>query len=513
MADDAVPRSVRSLRSRVRLLVYIATTVALGASAFGAYSVQRVLDAREELIQEISVGQLGTAQLLGALVDQETGVRGYVLTTDARFLEPYTQGRELQRERLGDLRTTVGDRAPVDALIAEIERAQERWREDYAEPTLAAADFGDERASSDEELGRGRVLFEDVRTAVDDLQERLEDERDRAREALDQATFLLGASVALLSALLFAFGLGAWRLYRGSVDEPLQALAAEADRVSAGDLRQPIATTGPAEIVALTTALELMRTRLVGEIETVSEARAAIEDQAEALARSNRDLEQFAYVASHDLQEPLRKVASFCQLLQSRYQGQLDERADQYIDFAVDGAKRMQVLINDLLAFSRVGRTDGPPTAVDAGEALEQARANLSVIIEEAGATVTAGPMPTVLAEPTLLVAVFQNLLSNAVKFARPDTSPTIEVSARPVAGAWEFAVQDDGIGIAPEYADRVFEIFKRLHAKSDYDGTGIGLALCRKIVDALGGQIWVDTQVHGGARVCFTLPNPQETT
>ena len=213
-------------------------------------------------------------------------------------------------------------------------------------------------------------------------------------------------------------------------------------------------------------------------------------------------------MASHDLQEPLRKVTSFCQLLQRRYQGQLDERADQYIEFAVDGAKRMQALINDLLAFSRVGRTSEEFVDVDCEDSLDRALRNLEAAIEDAGAEVVRHPLPTVKGDPSLLSALFQNLVGNAIKF-RSDAPPRIEVSAEQADGEWSFRVADNGIGIDQAYAERVFVIFQRLHAKELYPGTGIGLALCKKIVEFHGGRIWLDTAVASGTTVCWTLPVP----
>jgi light-regulated signal transduction histidine kinase (bacteriophytochrome) len=212
-------------------------------------------------------------------------------------------------------------------------------------------------------------------------------------------------------------------------------------------------------------------------------------------------------VASHDLQEPLRKVASFCQLLQQRYGGQLDERADQYIGFAVDGARRMQALINDLLAFSRVGRADRPHAPVDCNALLERARDDLSAAIEASGAAVEAGPLPTVEGDASLLRLVFQNLLGNAIKF-RGEAPPRVRVDATREDGEWRFSVADNGIGIDPEYAERIFIIFQRLHPRSSYEGTGIGLAMCRKIVEYHGGRMWLDTaNGDAGSRFCFTLP------
>jgi light-regulated signal transduction histidine kinase (bacteriophytochrome) len=240
----------------------------------------------------------------------------------------------------------------------------------------------------------------------------------------------------------------------------------------------------------------------------MEEAREQLAAQAEELARSNADLEQFAYVASHDLQEPLRKVTSFCQLLQRRYADQLDERADQYIEFAVDGAKRMQQLINDLLAFSRVGRTTEEFVEVHCDEALDRALRNLEAAIEDTGAEVVRSPLPAVEGDPSLLAALFQNVIGNAIKF-RSDAAPRVEISAEEADGEWSFRVADNGIGIDEAYADRVFVIFQRLHAKETYPGTGIGLALCKKIVEFHGGRIWIDTTVGQGTTVCWTLPVP----
>jgi light-regulated signal transduction histidine kinase (bacteriophytochrome) len=235
-------------------------------------------------------------------------------------------------------------------------------------------------------------------------------------------------------------------------------------------------------------------------------ARAVVEEQAQDLARSNTELEQFAYVASHDLQEPLRKVASFCQLLERRYKGQLDERGDQYIEYAVDGAKRMQQLINDLLAFSRVGRIAADFAPVDLGAALAQAQRQLATMLEETGATVTSDALPTINGENTLLVQLFQNLVGNAVKFHGAE-SPRIHIGVRATGGMWELSSSDNGIGIEEQYADKIFVIFQRLHARDAYGGTGIGLAMCKKIVEYHGGRIWLDTNKTGGASIRWTLP------
>jgi light-regulated signal transduction histidine kinase (bacteriophytochrome) len=245
---------------------------------------------------------------------------------------------------------------------------------------------------------------------------------------------------------------------------------------------------------------------VVEDITARKQAEAALRETADDLARSNRDLEQFAYVASHDLQEPLRVVSGFVQLLQQRYAGQLDAKADEYIEYAVDGAKRMQALIQDLLAYSRVGTRGQGLGLTDAGAALRQAQSSLRTRIEETGATVTHGELPTVRAEGTQLAQLFHNLIGNALKF-HGEAPPKVHVEACREDDHWRFSVRDNGIGIDPEFRDRIFLIFQRLHNRRDYPGTGIGLAICKRIVDRHGGQIWVESQLGQGATFHFTIP------
>ncbi|HEY3284166.1 MAG TPA: ATP-binding protein [Armatimonadota bacterium] len=235
-------------------------------------------------------------------------------------------------------------------------------------------------------------------------------------------------------------------------------------------------------------------------------AEAALASQAEELSRSNRELEQFAYVASHDLQEPLRMVASYTQLLASRYAGRLDKDADEFIDFALDGARRMQRLITDLLAYSRTGTRELVREHVALESVVRECLNNLGPAVAESGADVTWGPMPTVVGDPTQLQQLLQNLLSNALKFhgSRP---PSVRVTAKDRGREWVVAVADSGIGIDPAYAAQVFAMFRRLHTRREYTGSGIGLAICEKIVARHGGRIWVESQVGQGATFSFTLP------
>jgi hypothetical protein len=226
----------------------------------------------------------------------------------------------------------------------------------------------------------------------------------------------------------------------------------------------------------------------------------------EELVRSNRDLQQFAYVASHDLQEPLRMVATYTQLLAERYRGELDESADKYIHYAVDGALRMQALVQDLLSYSRVGRQGTEREETDCNAMVETALKNLHTAIKESGARVEYQGLPRVVAVASQLSQVFQNLIGNALKF-RGAEPPVVRITAQKKNREWIFSVADNGIGIAPEHAEIIFVIFKRLHTRAEYPGSGIGLAICKKIVEQHGGSIWVESQPGQGSTFKFTLP------
>jgi PAS domain S-box-containing protein len=236
-----------------------------------------------------------------------------------------------------------------------------------------------------------------------------------------------------------------------------------------------------------------------------------IRAHSEKLVRSNAELERFAYVASHDLQEPLRMVASFTQLLSKRYSGRLDETADRYIHYAVDGAKRMQELISDLLAYSRVNNKELDLQQTDCEAVVTGATRNLQVAIEESGASIDWDPLPALIADPGQLTQLFQNLLANAIKFRRTEESPRVHISVVDNGPEWLLSVQDNGIGIDPNQAERVFQIFQRLHTRTEYPGTGIGLAVCKKVVERHGGRIWVESQPGAGSNFRFTLPKNEE--
>lgn len=253
----------------------------------------------------------------------------------------------------------------------------------------------------------------------------------------------------------------------------------------------------------LTTSNELLET----EIAERRRAESILAERSAELARSNSELEQFAYIASHDLQEPLRMVASYVQLLERNYKNLFDAKGEEYIAYAVDGAKRMQLLINDLLAYSRVGTQGNEFALTDCAGVVGLTIKNLQKTIQESGATITCEPLPTVLADRMQLLQLFQNLLANAIKF-RAEQPPEINITAKHTDGFWQFAVKDNGIGIEPRHFERIFLIFQRLNSRRNYPGTGMGLAICKKIVDRHGGMIWPVSEPGMGTTFFFTLPD-----
>jgi signal transduction histidine kinase len=468
-------------------------------------------DARSLLLNRVGPARRTSLTLENALVNEETGVRGYVLTGQSSFLQPYRSGLASEARAFAALRAS--EKATGLTVATEVEMVHARaqaWQRGYVVPALAHPQQPPKHAT---ELDiRGKQLFDSVRTSVGHLQGALEDKDSQTRDKLERAASNLQLLLVLAAVLILGGVLGAGYLLRQTITRPLARLGAEARRVAGGEFATPLEiASGPREITSVGVEIDAMRKRIVEELATVEAARARLEEQARELRRSNADLEQFAYVASHDLQEPLRKIASFCQALQSRYHGQLDERADQYIDFAVDGAKRMQTLINDLLAFSRAGRGGREHEPVRLGEALATAQVALAATIESNGASVVADELPTVSGDRTQLSSLFQNLIANAVKF-RGTEAPVVRITAMRQGDEWQLSCTDNGIGVDPEYAERIFLIFQRLHSRDTYEGTGIGLALCRKIVEYHGGRIWLDTDHRGGACFRFTLPIAKET-
>ncbi|MFD9104704.1 ATP-binding protein [Streptomyces virginiae] len=496
------------------VLVLLALMV-VGTGALGAALLSHTTTAGNRLVDGILPAQRDALRLETALLDQETGVRGYLLADEPALLEPYERGLTNETDAARRLATVLAGDDGVREDLAAVQEAARTWREQFAAPAIASVENGTAPPS----LQDGKDRFDEVRRRIAAQQTHLDriqaDARTTFGEARTQRDHIL---LAIVVAFLLAGTALAVLLHVG-VLRPLALVRTASQRVADGAFEEEIPLRGPSDLRALARAVEAMRHRTVAELkasrrnaERLDRTAAELDAQAVELRRSNAELEQFAYVASHDLQEPLRKVASFCQLLEKRYGDQLDERGAQYIGFAVDGAKRMQVLINDLLTFSRVGRVQDARETVAMDGPLDRALRNLAAAVEESGAEITRPErLPDVVGDPTLLTMLWQNLVGNAVKFRSPDRTPRVEVAvaggpdAEP--GFHTFTVTDNGIGVPAEFAEKVFVIFQRLHARETYGGTGIGLSLCKKIVEHAGGRIRIDTDHREGTRIVFTLP------
>jgi signal transduction histidine kinase len=467
---------------------------------------------RSRVLNTLDPAVLQAQQLDIAVLNQETGVRGYALSANQTFLAPYTEGSAAEMVAVASLRGEFSQLPPATRTdLTSVATQAHYWRIQYAEPAIDQVRRSDKPVISPD-ITAGKADFDALRAKIAALETTIETARSQGIAALNDAADVLNVVFVAIAiglaviVILLALGL------RATAIRPLHDLAAQARQVAGGDFGHEVSLRGPREVTNLAADVNTMRRRILQELSATQAANDVLQAHSAELQRSNSELEQFAYIASHDLQEPLRKVASFTQLLQRRYAGQLDARADQYIEFAVDGAKRMQALINDLLSYSRVGRSAREPALVSSDAALAQARTNLAAPMEESGATIEAGHLPLVLGELPLLTAVFQNLLSNALKFHGAEP-PRVVIKVSRDADFWLFSFTDNGIGIEPDYADRIFVIFQRLHERTAYPGTGIGLAMTRKIIEYFGGRIWLDNTTYPeGARFLFTLPMPPET-
>jgi signal transduction histidine kinase len=503
------------LHSRIAVALATAGVLLLGVVAGAGVLVANSRQAQTKVTKDYYDALRASQSYFIKMLDSETAVRGYALTRDRSNLKPFDDsGAPWNTDLVPLVRARVPQETAAMAVLTRMQAASRAWYQDWAAPAIEQIGSGRPGAGLDaEQIARGTRLFDQVRAEYATYIDTLRAGRHRAADRLHDLTTLLFAATVALALIAVATAGALWMLLRRWVTRPVSELGREAGLVTAGDLNHEVRVAGPPEFQDLGAAVEQMRAGLVEQLAQVEDAqrtvelsRARLEKQAEELQRSNRELEQFAYVASHDLQEPLRKVASFCQLLERRYDDQLDDRGRQYIHFAVDGAQRMQQLINDLLEFSRVGRIASPTTQVDTAAVARRAVANLETAIEEAGAEVRIGDLPTVPGEAGLLSQVFQNVVANAVKF-RSDAAPVVQLDARRDGDDWEFRCSDNGIGIPAEYAERVFLIFQRLHPKEVYSGTGIGLSMCRKIVEYHGGRIWVDRTEPTGTTIRWTLP------
>ncbi|MFC4532561.1 sensor histidine kinase [Sphaerisporangium dianthi] len=491
------------------MLVALAFTL---GTAVTVMTVERLRVARESVVDVIDPAVLHTLEISTALSAEEGSIRAYGRTNEDQYLRDYQEGVRAEAAataRLGALVARMGD-PTVGADHERLIAASAAWRRDYADVVIAKVPTlktGTATAYAPVNTRR----FTAVRSALSAQQKnlgRLHDVGSARIEAGWRAFYLI---LIVIAAMFVGAAVAFTLIVRYIVLRPISQLTRQVRAVGQGDFEHTLRVHRPAELAELSGRVDAMRGRMLREWRRAADAQRLLSDQAAELRRSNAELEQFAYVASHDLQEPLRKVASFTQMLDQRYGDQLDERAKQYVKFAVDGAKRMQLLINDLLNLSRVGRVGGEKAATDMEKVLETAVGNVSAKIEDTDAVVTHDPLPTVYGDRVLLAQLLQNLIGNALKF-RSERLPRVHISARQEGDTWEFACADNGIGIDSKYADRIFLIFQRLHPRDVYPGTGIGLALCRKIVEYHGGKIWLDEPDPDSPGTTFRWTLPAST-
>ena len=392
------------------------------------------------------------------VLEMETSQRGYLITGDALYLAPYEEGRQTIAASLHDLAPfdpiAMGmplPRLPIAGLVAaklaELDQTVRLRRDVNAEAAKQVLD-----------TGAGHRIMMVLVDELDGLLAEAGRQIDRRQEYIQFQAYL---TVILIAAGLLVSG--------GLVMTSVSLLRHE---------------------IILRQAVEI-----------------SLRERQAELAHSNSELEQFAYIASHDLQEPLRMISSYAQLLRRRYANKLDTAADDFISYLVDGTKRMQALINDLLHYSRVGTEAKPLEPVDLEVALRDTLKDLEIRIEDSGGTVTHEPLPTVQADPVQIRQLLSNLVANGIKFHAPGQPPIVSIAAMRDGPEWRFTVRDNGIGIDPAYFKNLFQIFKRLHSGDEYSGTGIGLAVCKKIVERHGGHIWVESTLGQGSRFLFTLP------
>lgn len=442
--------------------------VILGVISIVAYQTTRSLIHASKQLAASHATVERLLDIISDVADSESSRRGFVITRNEAYLEPYYAASATLDQKIAALRDILGNDPILEAQFVRLEVAI-RNRMDHIHRSIGAATAAPEDMLLQVRMSpEGKRLMDIVRTDARNLRNEVIQRREvvtqeaARRSAAAQGVIVLGFSAALLVVLL-------------------SVLMINRD----------------------------MRAREGAEA-ALRDAHAQLARRTQDLERSNADLEQFAYVASHDLQEPLRMVTSYLQLVDRNYTDTLDAEGRNYIHIAVDGARRMQNLIQDLLAYARIGACTTPIRATCVAESLKKVIADLKVTLDGAGAELAIGPLPKVCADPIQLEMVLRNLLANAVKF-RSIRQPRISVSATCAESICTISVSDNGIGIEPQYRERIFVIFQRLH-RSGFEGTGIGLALCRRIVERHGGRIWVEPNPEGGSIFRFTLPLAEAT-
>jgi signal transduction histidine kinase len=413
-------------------------------------------------------------ELHASIIDAETATRNYLANPDDPSISEFEKGRERADRIFKELRAMTVDNATQQRALAALAPLIEGRMTELQERMKARREGGPAAALAAIQASSGKGLMNQIRQGIVNMrseENRLLVLRSGMLEASSRKTrvvIVIGESLGFFFLFLAGMVINREMKQRALAEEEVRGLNAELER-------------------------------------KVNERTTELANRAEELERSDLELQQFAYVASHDLQEPLRTISSFTQLLAKRYQDKLDEKAHEFIQFAVDGSKRMQTLIDDLLTFSRVGTQGKPLVPLKCDAAVDRVLKSLRATIEASGAVITRDALPVVLADESQLCQLFQNLVANAVKFRGPGV-PKIHISAERDGALWKISVRDNGIGIATEHNERIFVIFQRLHTKTQYPGTGIGLAICKKIAERHGGRIWVEPSPEGGSTFCFTI-------
>lgn len=454
-------------------VIFLITLGGLGFLSFRVADLDRWTIHTYQVIGELK-------DSLTALLDVETGDRGYILSKNAEYLAPYNRGRLEILKHVARVEELTHDNREQRQRVQKLrDLAKEKLQ--FAAETLAVeTDIAKTLVSE----GKGKRIMDAYRVLVNEMISAEQSLLDSRVRDLQNAQTALWVATGMLTVL--GGGLLGWvfTITRTAIED-------EKRRV---DLLNELNTT------------------LVEEIEQRKKTEEALQLTTAKLTSSNADLQRFAYVASHDLQEPLRAVAGFVTLIASKHKGTLDEESEGWINHAVEGSTRMRNLINDLLAYARVESRGKTLELIDTNKAFNQAKRDLSVLIEESNAELTSSDLPELMGDEGQLTQVFQNLIGNAIKFKSYE-KPKVHVSATRKDDDWLFSVKDNGIGFEPEHVDRIFIIFQRLHGREEYKGTGIGLALCKKIIERHGGRIWAESEKGKGSTFYFTIPTNASLT
>jgi len=465
MTATVIQKTIYGLVATGAILVL--AICAMGFLSFRTSEASRWTAHTHQVVEEL-------LNALSALQDVETGGRGYVATGDKKFLEPYNWGKVNVVKHLDEVAALTSDNLVEQKNLSDARQLANQKMQFEKDVTEATPEQGRALVAG----GNGKIIMDAYRAKIAlmmNLETKLLADRNKDLEHLQTALLVVTTVSGLTAIWLLAW---VFRITRSALED-------EKRRVS--------------ELNSLNLGLQ-------NEIEQRKKTEKELKDTTLKLTSSNTDLQQFAYVASHDLQEPLRAVAGFLTLIASKEKEKFDEETVGWINHAVEGAQRMRTLINDLLAYARVESRGKALVPTDFNKALEQAKKDLTVILDETQAQISSSNLPTAMGEEGQLAQLFQNLIGNALKF-RTNEKPVVDIESIRKNGEWLFSIKDNGIGFDQEHAERIFVIFQRLQGRDEYKGTGIGLALCKKIIERHGGQIWAESTKGKGSTFFFTIP------